>query len=155
MKSSKRSVNSIVINIRPSRRLASLVFMVYSTAVTSSLLLAVFFNACFYILPVFLVGHFAWVLIRQVLMAHPSSVVTVNRGSDGGWALVRANKAETTGFLRAHSFVSRYITVLIFSEPWRWITTPVVIMPDSIGEETYRQLLVLLRTTSMTGEGGI
>lgn len=152
MSLSKKSVNSITINLSSSGSLATLLTVLYGAAILSSSLLGVFVHTYFNALVVILLWHFISILMKQVLLKHSSSVTMAGRASDGSWRLVRANNGESIGFLKGHSFISRYITVLVFSEPWRWLNTAVVVMPDSIGVEQYRRLLASLRTSAITGD---
>jgi toxin CptA len=92
-----------------------------------------------------LLASLVFYLRRDALRSLPQSVTALSLNSECGCAIqsVRGQWLETR--LLASSFVSPYLTVLNLSPHGAWGARHVVIFPDAVDPEAFRQLRVLLK----------
>lgn len=95
-------------------------------------------------LPVFL-ASLALSLRRHAWRLSPSAVVGVRLDRECRAAFRRLDGKTLEGTLHGSSFVSPWLTVLNLSPEGRWRTVSLVILPDAVEREAFRQLRVLLR----------
>lgn len=95
-------------------------------------------------LPVFL-ASLALSLRRHAWRLSPSAVVGVRLDPECRAAFRRLDGKTLEGTLLGSSFVSPWLTVLNLRPEGRWRTVSLVILPDAVEREAFRQLRVLLR----------
>ncbi len=95
-------------------------------------------------LPVFL-ASLALSLRRHAWRLSPSAVVGVRLDPECRTVFRRLDGKTLEGTLLGSSFVSPWLTVLNLRPEGRWRTVSLVILPDAVEREAFRQLRVLLR----------
>lgn len=84
-------------------------------------------------------------LRRTAWLRSPQSIVAMEIGNEGKFAFQTRNGSWHAARLRQSSFVSPWLTILNLNpENTRW-TRNVVIMPDSLRNDEFRQLRIWLR----------
>ena len=91
-----------------------------------------------------LIGYGTYLICHYGLLRHPDSITQIRRLSDGCWLLHTSRKiyeARLCNFSTATCFVS---ILRFYPSGHRWPTS-CIIFPDSLNQDLYRQLLVVLR----------
>ncbi|TCV90214.1 protein YgfX [Sulfurirhabdus autotrophica] len=87
----------------------------------------------------------AFYLQRDALLTFPQSIVALQVDSDCRSEIQSKQGDRITAELMGTSFVAPYLTVLNFKTAEKRFAQHVVIFPDAINREDFRQLRVLLR----------
>jgi len=137
-------LSALTFDLRPSRRLAATFAVAHGVAVVllwvmalqlavqaagSALLLA---SAVFYVR-------------RDALLLSAQSIVAVALDEGKIGLLTQRDGRQIEGVLLGSSFVAPYLTVLNFQSEGNFFACNVVILPDSLDAEIFRQLRVWLR----------
>ena len=126
--------------LRPSIRLACLLAAMHCGAIFLVLLLPV--PAKLWIAALMMISMLHTIM-RHALLASPSSPVFLNMEGDARLVLKNGREARCT--LLESSYVSPYLTVLNLREKKRLFSRSVIIFPDAVDREEFRQLRVRLR----------
>ena len=87
-----------------------------------------------------------YTLTYQAWRRWPSSIVGLQFERDDGVALVEyRNGAVRAARVLGSSFVAPYLTIILLKPDQRWLTSAVVILPDAVEPELFRQLRVWLK----------
>jgi toxin CptA len=141
----------LVIRFKPSRRLALTLTLAHFTAIVLlwPLALPVAVKLCASML---LGASLAFYLRYYAWLVSPRSIIGVELSDDMTCMLETRQGKRTACILLGNSFVAPYLTVLEFKplEPlplWQSVfaSPSIVILPDGIDPEQFRQLRVLLR----------
>lgn len=128
----------------PSRRLSAWLLAGHAAAA-----------ACVYIvtMPLWLKGLLALLLLfnltytvtHQAWRRWPSSVVALQFERDGGVIIECRNGGVQEARVLGSSFVAPYLTIVLLKPIAHWRTRAVVILPDAVAPELFRQLRVWLK----------
>lgn len=137
--------------LAPSRRLSAWLLAGHAAAAV-----------CVYIvtIPLWLKGLLALMLLfnltytvtHQAWRRWPSSIVALQFERDGGVIMECRNGGVHEAQILGSSFVSPYLTIVLLKPIARWRTRAVVILPDAVAPELFRQLRVWLKWG--VGQGG-
>ena len=87
-----------------------------------------------------------WHQLRtHALLIAPQAVVTLLWDADDEWTLHLQNKQTLSGELAHSTFIHPWLTVLNFKNPGKWRQRSVIILPDNIHPDVFRQLRVRLQ----------
>ena len=90
------------------------------------------------------VAHAAWVLPRQILLTHRSSILGLRRDEDG-WQLFSGERGWHSVQLRPDSLALPLIVVLRYRLPGQWRVRSVCVPTDSQAADVHRRLRVRLK----------
>ena len=93
--------------------------------------------------------HLVWVLWRHAWHRGAAAIIGMVLHADRTAELERRSGERQVSRIGDHSFVSAPLTVIHAYprdvRPWPWNNCAILILPDMLDAETYRQLRVLLR----------
>jgi len=90
------------------------------------------------------VAHAGWVLPRQILLTHRSSIVGLRRDEDG-WQLFSAERGWHSVQLRPDSLALPLIVVLRYRLPGQWRVRSICVPRDSQVADVHRRLRTRLK----------
>ncbi|WQG59930.1 protein YgfX [Pseudomonas sp. RTB3] len=90
------------------------------------------------------VAHAVWVLPRQILLTHRSSILGLRRDEDG-WQLFSAERGWHSVQLRPDSLALPLIVVLRFRLPGQWRVRSICVPRDSQVADVHRRLRTRLK----------
>lgn len=93
---------------------------------------------------VLLVAYGFSILWQYVLLRNRNSIIAIKKQSDGHW-LVRTNQYHYEVELCGDSVVTGLVSILRFRSPKSFWRKTAIIFRDSLGDEQYRRLLVVLK----------
>jgi toxin CptA len=128
---------------RPSRYLAALLIIAHSTTLAALILLPLplWTIASLAMLILFSMAYHVW---RDAWLAAPSSAVALKLEDEHAVLTTRAG-GQVEGTLLADSFVTPWLTVLNVLPQDARIARSIVILPDTLDAESFRQLRVWLK----------
>jgi toxin CptA len=128
---------------RPSRYLAALLFAAHGAtlAVLFLLPLPLWTIAALAMLILFSMAYHVW---RDAWLAAPSSAVALKLEDEHAVLTTRAGR-QVEGTVLGDSFVTPYLTVLNVLPDGARMARSIVILPDSLDAESFRQLRVWLK----------
>lgn len=137
-------MNKLIIQLRPSRQLGVLLSLAHCTAagVLWPLALPVWIKL---LSTVLLSCSLYYYLRRYVWLTAPQSVMSLTLSGRNECKLKLFSGARIHTMIEASSFVAPYMTVLCLRKKQSWRYYTVVILPDSLDIECFRQLRVWLR----------
>lgn len=97
---------------------------------------------------IMLITYVFYIGSRYVLLRSSKSILIIKRHSDGHWQL-NTSHHETFAWLIGDSTVTRFVCVLRFKFPGHFFLTSSIIFFDSLSNDEYRRLLMLLRGTTI------
>ena len=104
-------------------------------------------------MPLWLQALLAMVLLLNLLYAMtyqawrrwPTSIVGLQFERDGLALVEYRNGTVRAARVLGSSFVAPYLTIILLKPDQRWLTSAVVILPDAVEPELFRQLRVWLK----------
>lgn len=139
-----RRTNGLFIRLRPSRQLAILLSLAHGTAagVFWPLALPVMIKVTVTLL---LAGSLYYYLRRYVWLISPQAIISLRLTGKNTCSIWLLTNNRVDCLIHASTFVASYMTVLCLkTDQTAWRRT-VVILPDGIDTEKFRQLRVWLR----------
>lgn len=97
---------------------------------------------------VLLVASLAFYSMRDALRRLPWSVVAIKFLADGRVETQNHSGAWIAGSLRPGSFVAPYLTTLAYQPDEKYFHRHLIVLPDMLDAESFRQLRVHLRWNS-------
>lgn len=134
----------LAIPLNPSKILATLLGSMHGLCIALLWLLPVG-NALKILLGTFLLGSLAFYLGRDYFFAFPQTIVAFRLEADCGCAFQTRRGDWVEASLLGTSFVSPYLAVLNLKPGNSRLARHIVLLPDSLEKEEFRQLRVLLR----------
>ena len=130
--------------LKPSRQLSAWLLFGHITAAVCVLIVA---------MPLLLQALLAIVLLLNLIYAMtyqawrrwPTSIVGLLFERDGGVRVEYRNGTVRAARVLGSSFVAPYLTIVLLKPDQRWLTSTVVILPDTVEPELFRQLRVWLK----------
>lgn len=137
-------MNELSIQLRPSRQLAALLSLAHCTAagVFWPLALPV---AVKILITLLLAGSLYYYLRRYAWLVSPQSIVSLHLTGRNACRIRMGTSEYFNTTIDASTFVASYMTVLCLKMEQAYRYRTVVILPDSIEPDNFRQLRVWLR----------
>lgn len=92
-----------------------------------------------------LTASLAHSLTRDVWRKRGNSIVELHCNRDGGAIITMRNGVESAARVLGSSFVTAYLTIVLLKLDSEWRVRAVVILPDAVQPERFRQLRVWLK----------
>lgn len=137
-------VTMLRINLQASRRLACALFVSHGGAGLCLLALALP-AAVKLVLGCLLVASLGYSLAAHAYRRLFASVVTVAAAGDGRWLLITRGGRALTTRLAPGSYLHPQLIVLRFAKDAPWSLRSVVLLPDMVAGDLFRELRVRLR----------
>lgn len=135
---------SLVLQRRPSRQLAILLFIAHlaSFGLLWTLTAPLWFKV---IITGLLVASLIYYLRQDAFLTSSAAITAFKLTNAQKCITTTRSGAITKGSLLANTFVSPYLTVILIQSQGKWLSRSIVILPDSLDADTFRRLRVWLR----------
>lgn len=135
---------SLVLQRRPSRQLAILLFVVHlgSFGLLWPLTVPFWIKA---MIAGLLAASLIYYLRQDALLTSGTAVTAFTLTDAQKCIMTTRSGAIIKGNLLANTFVSPYLTVILIQPQEKWLSRSIVILPDSLDTDTFRRLRVWLR----------
>lgn len=130
--------------LKPSRQLSAWLLFGHIAAAVCVLIVAMplWLQA---LLAMALLLNLIYTLTYQAWRRWPTSIVGLLFERDGEVRVEYRNGTVRAARVLGSSFVAPYLTIILLKPDQRWLTSAVVILPDAVEPELYRQLRVWLK----------
>jgi toxin CptA len=97
------------------------------------------------LISLFLAASLVFYLLRDVFKYFPGAVIAIKLLPEGKLEIQNKTGAWASASLRSGSFVAPYITTLAYRPDEKFLRRHLLILPDMLDAETFRQLRMHLR----------
>lgn len=135
---------SLLVHLRPSLTLMWLLIFAHGAAaiLLSLLTLGLGIKS---VVTVFLIIGFIFYVRKDAQLLSQNAVVRIELFGKSGCYLTTRSGSRITCQILEDTFVSSYLTVMILKPGTKFLPITVVILPDSVDSEEFRQLRIWLR----------
>ena len=99
-----------------------------------------------------LILNFVWVVMHQAMRKLSTSIVAMQLDRDGVVLMEQRDGTVLTVRVLGSSFVAPYLSIVLFKTHKAWFARSVVLFPDMLSQELFRQLRVWLKWRLGRGE---